>query len=237
MVTVLLRPEDLDADSVELEGDTYRHLFRARRLPAGVKLRVVDGRGRARWAEVEHVERRKASLKLSTPAPTHEPSYRLHLWVAALRPERASWLVEKATEIGVRAIRFIATERTPRKMTPAGLERLQRVARAAVEQSHRSWLPEITGVDSWDAVIGSLREGGDEVNRYVLDTGLEGESKLANRQSEMDSAGLVLVGPEGGWSDSERRQLQDLGLQAVSLGGRTLRVETAAIAAAVKLLC
>lgn len=245
MVTVLLRPEDLDADSVELGGATYRHLFRARRLPAGVKIRAVDGRGRARWAEVERVERQRAVLKLSTPAPSHEPSYHLYLWVAVLRPERASWLVEKATEIGVRAIRFIAAERTPRKMKPAGLERLQRVARSAVEQSHRSWMPEITGVDPWETVVASLKEGGDEVDRYVLDTGLHEEHEFSsNRQSTADSSeialqsrGEVLVGPEGGWSDLERRQLEELGLRVVSLGGRTLRVETAAIAAAVKLLC
>ncbi len=100
MITVLLRPEDLTGDHVELEGAIYRHLFRARRLPAGVRVRVVDGLGRACWAEVTRVERRRAVISLADPAPDNEPAYHLHLRVAALRSERASWLVEKATEIG-----------------------------------------------------------------------------------------------------------------------------------------
>ncbi len=249
MVTVLLCPEDLDAERVELEGANYRHLFRARRLPAGVTVRVVDGRGRARWAAVERVEHRRAVLSLAAPAPGHEPEYRLHLWVAALRPERASWMVEKATEIGVHSIRFIATERTPRKIQPAGLERLRRVGRAAVEQSHRSWLPEITGVDPWATVAASLSDCGDDVELYVLDTGAGCEDQSSTREGPGQShpgtreqalprtgQGWVMVGPEGGWTDSERRQLQELGCQPMSLGRRTLRVETAAIAAAVKLL-
>ncbi len=136
MISVLLRPEDLALDRVEIEGSSYRHLFRARRLATGVRLRVVDGRGRARWAEVERVERRLAILALGDPAPDHEPAYRLELVVATLRSERASWLVEKATEIGVRRIRFVATERTPRRYAAASLERLHRVAAAVMEQCH-----------------------------------------------------------------------------------------------------
>ncbi len=249
MITVLLKPEELDSEHVELEGANYRHLFRARRLPVGVTIRVVDGLGRARWAEVERVERRRAVLSLAARAPSHEPAYRLHLWVAALRPERASWLVEKATEIGVRSICFIATERTPRKVTPSGLERLRRVARAAVEQSHRSRVPEITGAVPWETVVEALCDGGDDVDRYVLDTsGREEENSPQKREGQSRSNGFksalprmgrgwVMIGPEGGWSDSERRQLQELGFRAISLGRRTLRVETAAIAAAVKVLC
>ncbi len=233
MISVLLRPEDLALDRVEIEGSSYRHLFRARRLATGVRLRVVDGRGRARWAEVERVERRLAILALGDPAPDHEPAYRLELVVAALRSERASWLVEKATEIGVRRIRFVATERTPRRYAAASLERLRRVAAAAVEQCHRSRLPEITGVDSWDAVTARLTgEASESGDRYYLDLGAETAESLRARAG----SGIVLIGPEGGWSRSEARQLDRLGCRGVSLGSRTLRVETAATCAAAKLL-
>ncbi len=235
MITVLLRPEDLTGDRVELEGATYRHLFRARRLPAGVRVRAVDGLGQARWAEVARVERRRAVLSLGESAPDNEPAYRLHLRVAALRSERASWLVEKATEIGVRSVGFIATERTPRKLSPAGLERLRRVARAAVEQSHRSRVPEISGVEAWETVTAFLSDAGDDADRYFLDTGASSRS-AGQSWPARGSSGIVLIGPEGGWSDSETPQLDQLGCRAVSLGRRTLRVETAAIAAAAKLL-
>ncbi len=232
-ITVLLRPTDLDGDRVEIEGAAYRHLFRARRLKAGVRLRAVDGEGRARWADVDRVERRRAVLSLAEPAPDNEPAYRLHLEVAALRPERASWLVEKATEIGVRGIRFITTARTPRKYSPASLERLRRVARAAVEQSHRSRVPEIAGVEPWETVVAFLSDPDRAIgDRYVLDF----DARRLESWRGQGSSGSVLVGPEGGWSRSERQELEQLGCQTVSLGDRTLRVETAAIAAAAKLL-
>lgn len=232
MITVLLRPEDLDGDRVEIEGASYRHLFRARRLRAGVRLRVVDGEGRARWAVAEGIERRRAVLSLAGPAPDHEPDYHLCLEVAALRSERASWLVEKATEIGVHRIRFIATERTPRKYSPAALERLRRVARAAVEQSHRSRVPEIAGVEPWSVVVADLSDlDRAAVDRYVLDLDARQE-----RWCPRGRSGIVWIGPEGGWSRSERQELEDLGCLAVTLGARTLRVETAAVVAVAKLL-
>ncbi len=173
-------------------------------------------------------------LSLEAPAPDNEPVYCLHLQVAALRAARASWLVEKAAEIGVRSIRFIATERTPRKYTSTGLDRLRRVARAAVEQSHRSRVPEITGVDSWETATAALRTpGGSHAgDRYFLDLA----GKPSGSWRAQGGSGIVLVGPEGGWSRSEAGELERLGCEGVSLGPRTLRVETAAVAAAARLL-
>ena len=232
MITLLVRPEHFEREEISVEGTAYRHLFRARRLAVGARLRVVDGRGRARWAEAHRVERRAAFLALGDPAPAREPSYRLRLWVAALRSERASWLVEKATELGAHSIRFISTERAPREYGPASLDRLRRVAAAAVEQSHRSLVPEVTGVDPWHTAVSRLEDertmAGD---RFFLDPGSETEA-LVSRQS----SGIVLVGPEGGWSRREAIELERVGCRRASLGPRTLRVETAAVAASVRLL-
>ena len=233
MITLLLRPEDLAGTRVDVEGASYRHLFRARRLPSGARLRVVDGRGRARWATVEQVERRRAVLRLAEPAADNEPHYALHLRVAALRAERASWLIEKATEIGVRSIHFVATERTPRRYAQASLERLRRVARAAVEQCHRSMLPVISGVEPWEAVTAALaKRRAATADRFVLDPAAPG-SGIWRPQA---ASGFVWVGPEGGFSPGEISELEDLGCSSISLGGRTLRAETAAICGAAKLL-
>src|SRR5215510_9030142 len=107
MITLLVDASSFDAPEARIEGDSYRHLFRARRVEAGTELRIVDGRGRARWGRVARVDRTSATVALGEAAPDREPAFRLELLVPTCRPERASWLVEKATEVGVFAVRFL----------------------------------------------------------------------------------------------------------------------------------
>jgi len=229
VTTLLLSPELLAGDEAAVEGDAYRHLFRARRLAVGERLRVVDGDGAARWAEVAAVDRRRGLLRLLDPAPSGEPGYRLELLVAVPKKERASWLVEKATELGVVAVRFVETERGPRSLGPGTRERLRRIAGSAVEQCGRARVPEVTGVHAWSEVPGLLVGF---AGRWVLDTGAGG----GGWGDERGDAGAVLVGPEGGWSEAEAAQLSALGCRPVGLGERVLRDETAAVVAAAVLL-
>ncbi len=225
----MIDPTAFDTDSVEIEGDGYRHLFRARRLARGAALRLVDGRGRARAGTVEEVERRRATVRLGGPLDSHEPPYRLRLVVAALRPERASWLVEKATELGVVGIHFISSQRTPRDYGDGLKQRLARVATAAVEQCHRALLPEITGVDPWPTIDALLQGRGDE-GRWLLDP------RATSQPLASGGDGVAVIGPEGGWSDAELSHLESLGCRGISLGDRILRVETAALAIAARWL-
>jgi 16S rRNA (uracil1498-N3)-methyltransferase len=234
--TLLVAAADLAAAEVTVEGDAYRHLFRARRLAAGDRLRLADGAGAARWAEVAAVDRRSARLVPREPAPAPEPAVRVHLLVAAPKKERASWLVEKATELGVAALRLIETERTPREFGDGTLRRLERVAAAAFEQCGRGRMPELTGTHAWEEVPALLAAAASEAARWVLD--LEAEAAPARRlvTGAADGAAALLVGPEGGWSNAERRDLAAWGCRPAVLGPTVLRVETAAVAGAALLL-
>lgn len=228
MITHLIDAESFGEREATVSGDAYRHLFRARRLAVGDRLRVVDGRGGARWAAVTHVDRQSATLSLGGMAPTHEPAFQLDLLVAPVRSERASWLVEKATELGVAAIRFLATERAPRRYGDGTLARFGRVARAAVEQCHRAAVPTISGVHAWDELEGLLHG---RAGRYFLDP----ESKRGARPVSGGLAGVVVIGPEGGFAPDEQKTLARLA-EGVGLGARTLRTETAALVAATLML-
>ncbi len=232
--TLLVSPERFDAGELVVDGEPYRHLFRARRLAVGDALRVVDGRGRARNARVVRVDRETAVVGLGEVASSREPSLHLELFVAVFRPDRAAWLVEKATEVGVRAVRFFHTERAPRTFGAGTLARLRRVAAAAVEQCGRARLPEVSGVHAWEEIAG-LAAGLEA--RWVLDTAAAGvgEPPVAGPQATL-AAAAVLVGPEGGWSAAERDAARALGFIPLGLGPRTLRVETAALVAAARLL-
>lgn len=225
MTTLLIPPERFAADSITLEGDPFRHLFRARRLGPGERLRLVDGNGAARWATVLAIDRRRAELRMGGPAPANEPALRLEVWVAPPRPSRASWMVEKLTEVGVWSIRLWSTERAPRRYGPANLDRLRRVAAAAVEQCERSRLPEIE-VSSWERGLENLENLSD---RWLLTPGAPAPGPVEKREG---SRGALLVGPEGGWGPDELTVLEGLGCRAVGLGPTLLRVETAAVVGA-----
>jgi len=221
---ITLVTEELDSGEATVEGETYRHLFRARRVPVGAAVRVVDGRGHARWGEVARVDRSSARIVLGDPAPTHEPAFRLDLLVPTFRPERASWLVEKATEFGVSAIRFLNTARAPRTFGEGTIERMRRVAVSAVEQCHRSLVPEISGPHPWE-----------EIRRFSAGWFLDPQG-LPDAWGPLGESGALLVGPEGGWSPEERAEVLAAGWRPVGLGPRILRIESAALAGAAMLL-
>lgn len=224
-VTVLVDPDALTGDEITVEGEAYRHLFRARRLAVGDEVRLVDGAGGARAGWVLEVDRREARLEAGAGLPSLEPAVRLTIASAPPRRERASWLVEKATELGVSAVRFVAFERAARDFGRGTRDRLLRVARAAVEQCGRAVVPEITlGHDPREIEAWSR-----EVDRaWWLDA--TGDSRL-HSPGALASA-LLVIGPEGGWEDHEREFFLEWKIPCASLGERALRIETAAVVGA-----
>lgn len=226
--SVLLAPGVLQQDEVTLEGDVFHHLVRVRRLEAGETLQVVDGEGHCRAARLGEIGKKSARLVLLEKLPARDPERRLHLMVGALRPERASWLVEKATELGVFALRFLQTERTPRQYSQGRFERYDKVAAAALEQCLGARLPQITGVHAFTEIAKLLPQG---APAYVLDP-LASEGLPSPAPTEV----AVLIGPEGGFSPAELEALRGLGVRGAGLGQRILRVESAAIAAAALML-
>ncbi len=232
-VSLLLSPELFAGEEAELAGDAFHHLLRVRRLEEGASLRVVDGEGHARSALLEKVGKKAAKLRLGEALPARDPQARLHLFVGALRPERASWLVEKATELGVSAVRFLNTERTPRQYGEGRLERFERVAQAALEQCQGARLPKISGVHAFAELAALLPQG----PLWVLDPeASEGLAWPADPSPGKAPEAAVLIGPEGGFSPAELEHLATLGARGAFLGRRILRVETAAVAAAAILL-
>jgi len=227
---VLVTPGELAGTEVAITGETYRHLFRAARLAVGDPVRLVDGEGHARLGRVARVERKVGILALGEPAPSREPERHLEILVASPRPQRAAWLVEKVTEVGASAVRFLATERSARDFGAGQIERLLRVARSAVEQCGRSRVPAVTGTHPFaelPELLAALPA------RFVLDP--EASPEPGRRAVERGAMAL-LVGPEGGWTGGELKALAGLDGRPLGLGARTLRVETACVVGCALLL-
>jgi 16S rRNA (uracil1498-N3)-methyltransferase len=236
MTAHVVSPIEFDGREIEIGGKAYHHLFRVRRLRVGEELRVVDGEGRARRGVVARVERAHAVVALGSAEASRESPLHVELWVAAPKPDRAAWLVEKATELGVVAVRFLASERLARDERSFGaaqLLRLHRVALAAVEQCGRSLVPEVSGLHRVEEALARAEKVG--AAPVVLDA--TGARQTPAPPPGGAAAGVaVLVGPEGGWSGEEREGFAAHGIPRWSLGERVLRVETAAIAAAALVL-
>jgi 16S rRNA (uracil1498-N3)-methyltransferase len=165
-----------------------------------------------------------ATVRTSGSLPSNESPLHLEIVVPVPRSPRLSWLVEKCTEVGVAAIRLIGSERAPRGLGERSLERLNRVALSAVEQSNRARVPEISGVYRWEDLGGILSSCH---RSYFLRPG--GPSSTLD--DTIDSV-VLLVGPEGGWSPKETTELVARCSGQLNLGPRTLRIETAAVTGA-----
>jgi 16S rRNA (uracil1498-N3)-methyltransferase len=221
--TVFITPDEWDAKCVDLEGAVHHHLFRVGRLAMGEALRLADGAGRARLGAIESVSKTIARVRLGDVVPGNEPTIKVQLLVVAPKKPRAEWLVEKVTELGVSAVRFLRSERGPRSYGDGTLERFGRIARSAAAQCERAVLPEITGMHEFQDLSGLVQ---DSAAGFVLDS----SGRALAPTGDLDSISL-LVGPEGGWSSRELAAFADLGLARARLGDRVLRVETAAVAA------
>lgn len=194
-------------------------------------MRVVDGAGRARGGRVEQVDRSSARILLEEWAPSLEEPLEVEIVFVPPRGERASWFVEKATELGAVRLTLLRSERAvPGRDTTELRQRLDRVTRAALAQCGRSRLPELAG---------PVRLG-DWLDRLPQDRGTSVALDPAGqpgfeRRSRLEGPVRMLVGPEGGWSDSERSQFERRDVAMWSLGTRPLRIETAALVALARL--
>ncbi len=226
-----LRIGDLAAGCpVVLEPDEARHL-KALRLRAGDRVRVTDGAGVAAIAELAGGGSGETACVLLDWLPTL-PVPPVVLAFGVANKERTLWLVEKAVELGVRELHPVEFERSrsvaDSARSDAFWKRARRRALAALKQSGGSYLPEIRPVTD----LASWLECGNQVDHRLL-ASQTGTVSLDEWVRSRDWGGglALLVGPEGGLTPGEADLCAAAGLAAVRLGPRTLRFETAAVAA------
>ncbi|MEN8144286.1 MAG: RsmE family RNA methyltransferase [Gemmatimonadota bacterium] len=218
-------------DVLALDRSEAEHL-RVLRCRPGISVQITDGRG-TRWsAQLMDLDRRSAKVALGDSIPA-APALPVHLAVGIGNRARFLTLVEKATEFGVGGIQPLECERSrsvaDAGRSPAFWSKARARAVAALKQSGGSWLPQIEAPQALDTFLASAKDG-HTGQRFLLDAG---GPLLAARLSVWPGAECltVLVGPEGGLSDAERARCAEAGFLTASLSSRTLRFETAAIAA------
>jgi 16S rRNA (uracil1498-N3)-methyltransferase len=207
-------------ESVTLTGDEAHHASRVVRVREGEAVELFDGRGRAVSGVVTSVGR-DVIVQLGTEVPSRESRLHVTLAMAIINLEKFELVLQKATELGVRAIVPLVTDRVElRRERYAGkMERWNRVVFEAVKQCGRSVIPALEEPAKFDDVV--ARDG----TRILFDLD---ESPAPATQVD---AVTLLIGPEGGWSERELTLARERGVYVERLGPRRLRAETAAIVA------
>ncbi|MDH3537951.1 MAG: 16S rRNA (uracil(1498)-N(3))-methyltransferase [Gammaproteobacteria bacterium] len=220
------------AESIlELDSEKARYLSRVLRLRVGDSLLVFDGAGNEYAATISGFSRSSATLRVgSRTAAKTETVLRVHLVQGISRGERMDFVVQKATELGVKRITPVLTEYGVVKLDSKRAEKRrdhwQKIAASACEQSGRVRLPLVDTPVSLKTWLGS-KPG-------LVDAELilkPGAATPLTRIHAPKTKVCVLIGPEGGFSEMEYEDADIAGFEPVSLGPRVLRTETAAVAA------
>jgi len=220
--------DEVTQNRAALIGPHAEHLARVLRAQLGQEFDIATGdavrRGRITAISDTRVEFELAEEISAAILPD------LTLFLAIFKFDRMEWAIEKATELGVRRIVPVVTRRTDAHLASAAskrLERWQRLAHQASEQSRRPATPELSSpIKVTEAVATSA-------TTRILLTESETQHTLLDRlESHLPDSSLALaIGPEGGWTPDEITTFTTAGFLPASLGPTILRAETAAIAA------
>ena len=216
-------------DCIALEAGPARHLTSALRMSSGQSLIVFNGKGGEYKAELVDAKKGKATVLINEFVDIdRESSLSIHLAIGISRGERMDWIVQKATELGISEITPLFTERCEVKLSGDRLDKKvghwQQVAISACEQSQRNRVPAINNplkLEQWQTSC-------DASLKLVLHHRTDKSLKDMQQPSAQTA---LLIGPEGGLSDTEIEQAMALDFQPLGLGPRVLRTETAPLAA------
>ena len=213
-----------EGQTVRLSRDHANYLFNVMRLGVGARLHLFDGATGEYAAEVVEAGKRAGALLIGARVRPVQMPPDLWLLFAPIKKARTDFIVEKAAEMGAARILPVQTDHTNAERVRR--DRLQAHAVEAAEQCGGTFVPEVGDLAPLSTVLADWPTG-----RHLMFC----DEELAGARTTFDGpagAWAILIGPEGGFSDAERRRLSDMPLaHPVSLGPRILRADTAAVAA------
>jgi 16S rRNA (uracil1498-N3)-methyltransferase len=227
-------PDATGIGVVALSPDESHHLARVLRARAGDELFVFNGAGREWRGVIESVAARRVTVRLEADVrPVAEPPVRVTLAVGLLKGDQMDAVVRDATALGTVVIAPVVTARTTVRLSAerrnGAVTRWRRIAVAAAKQSRRAVVPDVRPVGDVAAAVSDARA---DVVVIAVEPAAQGAAvdlapleRSAARGATPASA-ILLVGPEGGWTEDELAWARAQGARRVSLGPRTLRAET-----------
>ena len=217
------------ADTHVLSEEESAHAVRVLRRTTGDILHIADGQGMVYEACITNPHHKHCEVKIVEQQlqAKHHPC-ELHIAVAPTKNvERIEWLAEKCTEIGVDRITPLLCHYSERKQIR--IDRLEKIVLSAAKQSLSAYLPAVSELTGVEQVIRSASEQ----RRFIAHSSPWTDKKILHDElrNTPHASTIVLIGPEGGFTDEEVRLAMEHGFIPVSLGDARLRTETAAIVA------
>jgi len=220
-----------DGVEISLEKDQSNYLLSVMRLTTGDKIVVFNGTDGEWLAKIEKKSKRVADLQLVELLRPQTPPQKLHYIFAPLKRARLDYMVQKAVELGVSRLTPVFTEFT--NVDRVNLERMKANAIEAAEQCGILSIPQIDSPVKLPHLINEWSENEETDKKLVFcDESLTAGGPIAQLTEIKAPSIAVLIGPEGGFSASERDLLvRQRFVKAISLGPRIMRADTAAVAA------
>jgi 16S rRNA (uracil1498-N3)-methyltransferase len=217
--------EEIQGNRAFLDSEESRHLSKVLRLTDGDRVELIDGKGNLYHCLIIEAHSKKARLKIESITESQEQLFDIEIAAAPTKNmNRWEWFLEKATEIGIDSIHPIFCENSERKVLKA--DRQLRILKSAIKQSYKVRLPNLSEASSFKEFIKRPFEG----EKYIAHCHELPKMKLTKIHSKGKKA-LILIGPEGDFSETEIKLASAAGFVPVSLSQSRLRTETAALVA------
>lgn len=225
--------EGLEAGAeVAFSSEEAAHAFKVLRLRAGEEVELSDGEGKLFSAELLIVEREQVTAKVLEKLDSKEAPVRITLYQGYPKADKLELIVQKLTELGACRIVPVVMERSvakpDQKDKAKRKERLQRIAQEASKQCGRGMVPEVEEAITWKQA--KARFEAHELTMMPWEDARDVRMKDVYKERPEVRDIAIVIGPEGGISETEANEAKEKGAVCVTLGPRILRTETAALA-------
>jgi 16S rRNA (uracil1498-N3)-methyltransferase len=205
-----------------ISGGEHHHLSRVLKAAIGQEVFVTDGRGSMYRGRVSEIGRDQTTVDIIADQPVEAPARRLTLALGRIRKDRFSVAVEQCTELGVmRFVPFHSRKCHHHPYSSNFMERLNRIAQAAVKQSFQAIMPIVESERGFDALLEMVQQAGTAIVGKREAPGLTSLPRVGSI--------LIIVGPEGGFLQEELDELERRGAVFATVAPARLRSETAAV--------
>ncbi len=215
-----------DATSLVLSSNTHHHIHHVLRMREGNEALIVNGKGNSAHIRLTQVSKKNCDYVLLSQQQHKQPHGKLHIAISFTKNlSRIEWFLEKACEIGIHVITPLHTHRTEKLFFKR--DRFEKILQTAMLQSKQFYLPILHDTTSLEEVCKQ------EADVKCIAWCGEAEKKPLNTVLQKDKKTIILIGPEGDFTQEEVTLAQQQGYTPVSMGDTRLRTETAGVYACV----